>query len=564
MGWFLPNNSTPNRDDVIDWLLWALFSSSRNELDVDEYREELNGYIAKIENALGKELQDCSAEHNTVRSMRITLDPVPMLHRPLLWYTVRISPFPSFSVSDSYCTQIVAIVDYITTLCLLWLGFKHYTPAEYQWAWSFPPRPILAFLSRRAPVGTVVPYWYRPHKSQTKLPLVFLHGIGVSSRFSSHNLSSAFYFLQIGLHPYIPFLRSIIHGGDSDVGILLPELLAICMHMTPRSVAPRPQMLASLQIILDSLRQEEMEILLKETEMFAQESETERRPFLAEQLSDSRPEDMKTGWDHVVLCAHSYGTFVSGWMIRECVDTEMMERSAVSSPSGQQWSSETPLHSRISRVILIDPIPILLSNPAVAYNFLYREPNTVCPRRLGTPELDIETNRLQLSPLHDHRTNAQSSSWFSSASAWQLWYFASRDADIARTLCRAFFWAEGGIWREELGEFLNPKGENRLDRHHGDPPRRDLAIFLGGMDQIIPAESIRRYLTQEDRWKERWIGSVERSDSDLDGPPFGFEGKLEVHFNPKLDHATIFDEQTRMEPLLGVVRQYIRGLLITY
>jgi hypothetical protein len=82
------------------------------------------------------------------------------------------------------------------------------------------------------------------------------------------------------------------------------------------------------------------------------------------------------------------------------------------------------------------------------------------------------------------------------------------------------------------------------------------------MDQIIPAESIRRYLTQEDSWKERWVGRVEHSEN-LDGPLLEFEGRLEVHFNPKLDHATIFDEQTRMEPLLGVVRQYIRGVLIT-
>ena len=95
-GWFLPENSTPNRDDVVDWLLWALFSSSRQELDVAEHAEELNGYVAKIENALGKELQDRSAEGNAARSMRITLDPVPMLHRPLLWYTVGISPFPKF------------------------------------------------------------------------------------------------------------------------------------------------------------------------------------------------------------------------------------------------------------------------------------------------------------------------------------------------------------------------------------------------------------------------------------------------------------------------------------
>ena len=62
---------------------------------------------------------------------------------------------------------------------LTFLGFKHYSPRKWKWSQSFPPRPILFLLSRSAPEGVVVPYWYRPHRSTTKLPLVFLHGIGV-------------------------------------------------------------------------------------------------------------------------------------------------------------------------------------------------------------------------------------------------------------------------------------------------------------------------------------------------------------------------------------------------
>ncbi|KAG6857936.1 hypothetical protein C0991_004254, partial [Blastosporella zonata] len=63
-----------------------------------------------------------------------------------------------------------------------------------------------------------------------------------------------------------------------------------------------------------------------------------------------------------------------------------------------------PLIAKIAHVMLIDPIPILLHLPPVAYNFLHRAP--------------------------------------SSAAEWQLWYFASTDPDIARTLGRAFFWTE--------------------------------------------------------------------------------------------------------------------------
>jgi hypothetical protein len=38
--------------------------------------------------------------------------------------------------------------------------------------------------------------------------------------------------------------------------------------------------------------------------------------------------------------------------------------------------------------------------------------------------------------------------------------------------------------------------------------RRKMAVELGGSDQIIPTEAIRRYLTNEDTWKTRWVGRV--------------------------------------------------------
>ncbi|KAF8958050.1 hypothetical protein BDZ97DRAFT_74266 [Flammula alnicola] len=146
--------------------------------------------------------------------------------------------------------QVVALVDAYTSVVLAYLGLKHYTPCEPEWGRTFPPRPVLYFLSRSAPRGVVTPYWYPPHTSASKLPIVFLHDIG-----------------QIGLYPYISSIRSIIYGGHSDVGILLPGMMSICMHMTPCSVPPRRQMLASLYLILESSREEEEVVLLAEREL---------------------------------------------------------------------------------------------------------------------------------------------------------------------------------------------------------------------------------------------------------------------------------------------------------
>jgi pimeloyl-ACP methyl ester carboxylesterase len=45
---------------------------------------------------------------------------------------------------------------------------------------------------------TNIPYWYRPHRSPTKLPVLFIHGLG------------------IGLNPYVAFLRELV-AQDPDV-----------------------------------------------------------------------------------------------------------------------------------------------------------------------------------------------------------------------------------------------------------------------------------------------------------------------------------------------------------
>ena len=301
------------------------------------------------------------------------------------------------------------------------------------------------------------------------------------------------------------------------------------MHMTPQAVAPRLQMLASLNTILESL-----------------------------QSTD------RIGWNRVVFSAHSYGTFIAGWIVRNCL-------------ASSSDDEDDSLINKIAHLVLVDPIPILISNPSVAHNFLYREPWTTTASSSSNP-----------------------SRWFpsySAASSWQLWYFASRDADVARTLFRSFFWFEGGMWREEVAAFLRWRGKRSemggvksLTTYHDEvdgalpvPPstgialptqatmdqqRRKMAVVLGGSDQIIPTEAIRRYLTNENTWKTRWVGRVtddsrsealngtgeEEEDNRAEG------SQLEVLYDPKLDHAKIFDDKQDMVPLLEVVRRYVRDV----
>lgn len=378
--------------------------------------------------------------------------------------------------------------------------------------------------------------------------------------------------------------------------------MSICMHMTPRSVPPRPELLKSFNVILESLKAQETRV---------KPTDETRHPLVSDSHesagygSTGSIRNRRSGWDSVVLAGHSYGTFVAGWMIRQMVDINI----ALDAASGTSESAPTlaeSLGSKIAHVILIDPIPILLSNPTVAHNFLYREPSTVCPRQLGSVQTIIPDPVLNLvdvetgppSPTITTTTTTtqvkppvSSESFYSSAAAWQLWYFASRDADIARTLFRTFFWTEGGIWREEIEAFLlgGRVGCDVCVDKNGDvseaaavaaggngdselqvkvpQKRRNMAVFLGGMDQIIPAQAVRRYLTQEDRPAERWMGDVgpdgitvvdEEAASDVATTREGKSGRLEVFFNPQLDHAVIFDEKRWTVPLVEVVRRFIR------
>lgn len=165
----------------------------------------------------------------------------------------------------------------------------------------------------------------------------------------------------------------------------------------------------------------------------------------------------------VVLSAHSYGTVLTTHILHD-----------------------PHLSSRVAATLFIDPIPFLLHLPSVAYNFVYRPPRT--------------------------------------ANEWELWYFASRDADVSRALSRHFFWAENVLWKEEL-------------------EGREVGVVLSGDDQIVDAGEVRKYLTGEVEMRGRWV---------KDG------GGLEVLFYPGLDHAMVFDTAERRKPVLGIMHRFVR------
>ena len=101
------------RENVVHWILWALFST---EICQPEWEDEINEYISEIEGLLGRKLD--SGYSDEAKAMRLTLDPVVTLHRPLTWYLVslphhrRNTRYLTYFVLDrGWCGFVLLIID---------------------------------------------------------------------------------------------------------------------------------------------------------------------------------------------------------------------------------------------------------------------------------------------------------------------------------------------------------------------------------------------------------------------------------------------------------------------
>lgn len=123
--------------------------------------------------------------------------------------------------------------------------------------------------------------------------------------------------------------------------------------------------------------------------------------------------DMLDSWDVAAahFAGHSFGSVVLSWMVRRAP-------------------------SRVLALTFIDPVCFMLAKPDVAYNFMYKKPES--PTQL------------------------------------LLHYFVSKEMYIAHSLARNFFWHQCILWPEQIGV--------------------PALVVLSGRDSIVPTHSVRRYL----------------------------------------------------------------------
>jgi hypothetical protein len=83
-------------------------------------------------------------------------------------------------------------------------------------------RPFTLLTPHRSLAKTLT-YWHRPHSSKTRLPILFIHGIG------------------IGLYPYINLLAEVnledaTDGSDGELGIIAVEIMAVSFRITSEAL----------------------------------------------------------------------------------------------------------------------------------------------------------------------------------------------------------------------------------------------------------------------------------------------------------------------------------------
>ncbi|KAG4439499.1 hypothetical protein IFR05_005035 [Cadophora sp. M221] len=227
------------RENIKEWICWAFLDIGVGGPDQDD---ELEEYVDMMEKILPGGMKFRSGKNPAVQTLRFSLDPVNISHKPLLFYVLGVGG-----------------ADIYAALIMWYHGYQHY--ATKKWFASFPFRPQTILSPHKSPAKHIS-YWYRPHTSKSKLPILYIHGIGI-------------------LHTYGDFFAELANTldqeaspADGQIGIIVLEILPISFRMTHAALSAA-DMRSEIRSILD-----------------------------------------QHSWSRFVLMANSYGTIISAQMLR--------------------------------------------------------------------------------------------------------------------------------------------------------------------------------------------------------------------------------------------------------
>ncbi|KAK5170582.1 uncharacterized protein LTR77_005170 [Saxophila tyrrhenica] len=214
-GWFRgakPENI--GRDDLKDFLNWAFWDGRADMSPGGADEKELEYYMSRVETMMRRPFKPGRGS----QPLCLTMDPIEMECRTLFWYSL------------------LSLLDFICHCLLRTHGFQYFkTMSSSLQVW--PPRPATWMEPARSPAQNIS-YWVRPHTSTKRLPILYIHGIGV------------------GLIPNVGFLHELdtaLNGDnpdDGEVGVLAIEILQVSSRITTPMLR-REEFLRQLTEILD-------------------------------------------------------------------------------------------------------------------------------------------------------------------------------------------------------------------------------------------------------------------------------------------------------------------------
>ncbi|TDZ38033.1 hypothetical protein C8035_v007712 [Colletotrichum spinosum] len=197
------------RENVKDWLMWALFDKDG---DPGEHDAELEDFITDAEERAGVTIKKGFGDS---KAMRLSFDPIDIRHRSLFFYLI------------------VAGIDVLVWFVLAIRGFKFYRQPRKTFFSVFPLRPM-TLVAPNESASHHMSYFCRPHTSKTQRPILFIHGVGV------------------GLMPYLLWLWSI----PKDVGVLCIEILPVSSRICP-PLPPTGELVAGMEAIIQQQNYED-------------------------------------------------------------------------------------------------------------------------------------------------------------------------------------------------------------------------------------------------------------------------------------------------------------------
>lgn len=124
--WFLGAPAEQiKRENVKEFFLWAFFNRGGPAGDDDE---ELEEYLALTEEILGRKIEPGRGD---AKCLRLTLDKVDMLHRPLLWYLVRLHSHTERTTLTLILLRLLVVLIF-SPICTLSTTAFDFTALPYQ------------------------------------------------------------------------------------------------------------------------------------------------------------------------------------------------------------------------------------------------------------------------------------------------------------------------------------------------------------------------------------------------------------------------------------------------